>query len=121
MVFTNEAKALTAKTNSIKVSLMQCPTLPREVFKFPAKPVLRKYLKQYVDSFELHSPGVTMLNGDGSRDDTAFLLRVVWAVAQGECSREQGRSLEENLSVKPEMRKFDLAVQLNKYLVALGV
>jgi hypothetical protein len=116
VVFNNEATALTARTNSIKVSLMQCPTLNREVFKFPAKGVLRRHLKEYVEKFEGSSKGASQLNGEGEREDTAFLLRVVWSVAQVE-----GKELEEGLSLKPEMGKFELAVQLNKFLVALGV
>ena len=48
VVFRNEVKALTVKTNSIKVSLMQVPSISKEVFKFPQKPILRKHLKEYV-------------------------------------------------------------------------
>ena len=57
-------------------------SINKEVFKFPAKPPLRKYLKEYIDGFEFKSKGVAELSADGNRDDTAFLLRVCWAVAQ---------------------------------------
>lgn len=83
VVFKNEAVSLTAKTNSIKVTLMQCPTITKDVFKFPAKPTLRKHLKEFIDKYEAASKGVTMLSPDGNREDTLFLLKVVWGVAQG--------------------------------------
>ena len=81
VVFKNEDKNLTAKTNSIKVTLMQSP-MPKEVFKFPAKAVIRKHLKEYVSAFEANCKEVTALNTEGDREETALLLRVVWAVAQ---------------------------------------
>lgn len=84
VVFKNEANALTSKANSIKVSLLQCPSIDKEVFRFPSKPVLRKYLKEYVRLFEETSKGVTSLDGEGSREETAFLLRVVWSISQVE-------------------------------------
>lgn len=87
---------------------MQSPSLSKEVFKFPSRPVLRKHLKQYIDQCELHSAGVTGLKSEGSREDTLFLLRVVWGVAQGLVDEEGRRpkGLEEGLSVKPDTGKF---------------
>ncbi len=61
---------------------MQCPTLNKDVFKFPSKPILRKYLKNYITQYELSSKGITTLSGDGNKDDTAFLLKIIWGVAQ---------------------------------------
>jgi hypothetical protein len=31
---------------------MQCETLAKDVFKFPNKAVLRKYLKEYLEQYE---------------------------------------------------------------------
>ena len=40
------------KANSIKVTLMQCETLSKEVFKFPQKSVVRKFLGEYLKAYE---------------------------------------------------------------------
>ena len=52
VVFRNEAKTVSMKANSIKVTLMQCETLSKEVFKFPQKPVVRKFLGEYLKAYE---------------------------------------------------------------------
>lgn len=44
VVFKNEAKSVSVKANSIKITLMQCETLPKDVFKFPQTQIVRKYL-----------------------------------------------------------------------------
>lgn len=72
---------------------MQCPTLTKEVFKFPHKPVLRKYLKEYIDNYEINSKGVTGLTTEGNKDETTFLLRVVWGIAQAAID-EHGKKLK---------------------------
>ena len=59
---------MTARANSIKVTLMQCESLSQEVFKFPARSIVRKYLGEYLSQYENESKGTTKLNGDGSRD-----------------------------------------------------
>lgn len=46
---------------------MQCPTITKDVFKFPAKPILRKHLKEYIERYEMQSKGVTVLSGEGNR------------------------------------------------------
>lgn len=78
VVFRNEATAVSAKANSIKVTLMQCETLSKEVFRFPQRPVLRKFLGEYLQRYEAGSKGSTGLGGEGSREEALFLLRVVW-------------------------------------------
>lgn len=78
VVFRNEAAAVSAKANSIKVTLMQCETLSKEVFRFPQRPVLRKFLGEYIQRYEVGSKGATVLGTDGNREEALFLLRVVW-------------------------------------------
>ena len=78
VVFRNEAQIVSGKANSIKVALMQCETLSKEVFKFPQRQALRKFLGEYVQAYEAGSKDSTSLSNDGNREETLFLLRVVW-------------------------------------------
>jgi hypothetical protein len=78
VVFRNEAQIVSGKANSIKVALMQCETLSKEVFKFPQRQALRKFLGEYVTAYEAGSKDSTCLSNDGDREETLFLLRVVW-------------------------------------------
>jgi hypothetical protein len=41
---------------------------------------MRKYLKGYVEVFEERLANVTELNNEGNREESLFLLRVVWGV-----------------------------------------
>jgi hypothetical protein len=78
VVFRNEAQTVSGKANSIKVTLMQCETLSKEVFKFPQRQAVRKFLGEYVVGYEAGSKDSTALSAEGSREETLFLLRVVW-------------------------------------------
>lgn len=68
MVFRNEAQSVCGKANSIKVTLMQCETLSKEVFKYPHRPVIRKFLGEYVQGYEAGSKDSTSLSADGNRE-----------------------------------------------------
>jgi hypothetical protein len=78
VVFANEATNISSKANSIKITLMQCETLNKEIFKFPQKQVIRKFLGNYLKDFEAASKGSTMLSNEGKKEDSTFLLKVVW-------------------------------------------
>jgi hypothetical protein len=52
VVFRNELGAVRGRANSIKVTLMQCETMSKEVFRFPGRAVLRKYLGEYLGQYE---------------------------------------------------------------------
>lgn len=82
VVFKNESASVTAKANSIKVSLMQFEGLNKEIFKFPSRQVTRKFLKEYIVNYENQSKNSSVLSHEGNREDTLLLLRIVWAVGQ---------------------------------------
>ena len=66
VVFGNEAETVKARVNAIKVALMQGEVVSKEVFKFPHKATLRKFLKEYITRYEEHSVDSTALNHNGN-------------------------------------------------------
>lgn len=47
---------------------MQCETLSKEIFKYPHRPVIRKFLGEYVQGYEAGSKDSTSLTTDGNRE-----------------------------------------------------
>ena len=129
VVFGNEAESVKTRANSIKVALMQGDVISKEVFKFPQRPVLRKFLRQYVEHYEEGSPGVTALTHDGNPVEVVFLLRVVWGCLLAlpeedrwsEQQRASWREVREIPFIKSDTHKLELSARLNRLLVALGL
>lgn len=83
---------------------MQCETLSKDVFRFPQRQVIRKFLGEYLQNYEAGSKEVTALNGEGNKEDTLFLLRVVWGcilALEDDVENKKWRELRDTPSVKP--------------------